>query len=77
MLIERLKMKVRELIMISPADFKSLFEILSSPADFLTFVLTSHLKTNLPCLLGHNSFLRRRNDLAAHSGDSFYCLSNF
>ena len=38
---------------------------------------TSHLKTNLPCLLGHNSFLRRRNDLAAHPGDSFYCLSNF
>ncbi len=38
---------------------------------------TSHLKANLPCLLGHNSMLRNKNDLAAYPGDSFYCLSNF
>ncbi len=30
---------------------------------------TSHLKTNLPCLLGHNSLLRNRNDLAVHPGN--------
>ena len=30
-------------------------------------------KKKIACVLGHNSLLRSRNDLAAHSSNGFYC----
>ena len=46
MSIDKLKICCREVIMVSPAAFSSLFEILSSPADFPDFALQiSRLKS--------------------------------